>query len=191
MADYSGGGGSGTGVGALLYDFTISGADATAIDTFVDNGGGGVGAALSSSYKRMSVSLYSRTDEATAQSGISVTANNDATGLYDIGRILNVNGTQTLTSLVSQSAWLLITAGTSDAAGVFGVWDIEIPNYTTTNAKQASAVLGLADSTIGQVQSGTYALNYRGALGLTRLAVTPTTGGRKLKVGTRLTIYGF
>lgn len=173
------GGGSG---GALtkVYDSTLA-VDATSIDT---------GQTIPGTGAVLEVYVFARTDEATTSSSCYVYFNNDATAIYDNQRVSGANATAAAVSTVAANGNPNSIPGASNAANVFGGIYLNIPAYAATNGfKDGVMVSGFADTTAANSIAGLRTINYRSTSAITRVAVTPITGGVKLKAGSRLVVY--
>lgn len=165
-----------------LFDSTL------AVDTAtIDTGAGGI----SGAYSAIMLVIYCRTDEAVGFSNINLTFNNDTGNNYDRVATQTVNTTASGNVNLAQSQWLVTQPGASCAANVFGSAVITFPNYAgTTGEKSGSGISGVVDTAAGQCAVVNAMYTYRSTSAISRAAITPNTAGKKLKAGTRFTIYG-
>ncbi len=174
-----------------IYDFTVTGAAQAAIDTFVDNGGLGVSAALPTTYSVLDLHFYARCDVANASATTDIIVNNDTSSLYDHEFLRDINGTVLGSHASSAAAWQILLAGASDTASVFSSWHFVFHNYAGTVAFKAGVATG--GHTDASVSSGnlvyTSSLIYRSTSAINRFKFNPNDGTKKLQVGSRLTIY--
>lgn len=193
MGIFSGGGGGGgstVGGSLLVYRKTVAGADVASIDTGVDAPDAG-----SNDWTNCDVLeffLYARTDEAAALSEVKWQFNNVSTATYDWQWIRQLN--TTLNGSIGLAANFIDTqvsgANVADTL-VFGQVALQMANPTgTTNYKDVTGtgsvkIPGDAGNTASFLITG----QARNANAITRLAVTPVTAAKKLKVGSQLTIY--
>jgi hypothetical protein len=188
----SGSGGHLIGGSALVYRFTVTGADKATIDTGVD-----VAQAGSNDWTAcdlLEILFYSRTDEAAAASQIQLSFNNDGGAVYDVQWTRVVGTTASFVSAVAGTAIAVQTAGASVAnTSIFGVTALQIPNPTGAVAnKTAMGTFGFnnpGDSTNQVTAAVSGAYRPAAPAALTRLKWTPNTGGQKFKVGTQLLIF--
>lgn len=165
-----------------LFASTL-GADTASIDT----GAGG----FSGAFSALLVFLYSRTDEAVALSVLNITANNDSGANYDRYTVSGTGTTTTSGGAFGGTAWQLQTVGASGVANYFGVLRLTFPVYAgTTGFKVGESTGAVATQANANSRADTDVLAYRSTSAITRLAVTPATGGAKLKAGSTLLVYG-
>lgn len=172
----------------LVYRYTIAGSDKTSIDTGVDTAQAGANDWTNTDLIEIWLSL--RTDEAVALSSVNMVVNNDTSSIYNLIVAYGLGGTptagQTQTNLSGN--WLRSFAGSSCAAGVFGSWRLQLP-VSTGQHLNGTAQGGVSDSSSGNSVTQVASLNYGSSTALSRFAVTPSTGGQKLKVGSQILIY--
>lgn len=174
-----------------LYDFTVTGSDKASIDTDVD----GSAALLATTFTVLEIWLVARTDEAVIQSVVDLTFNNDGTAIYDTGYMTtNTTANAVSTGLVTAgSSAQMLMPGASAAANVAGVFRATIPAYADTTFYKIMEWLNhLADTSAGTTHRAldVETTLYRSTSAITRVKVAPDTSGKKLKVGSRLLIFG-
>lgn len=176
------------GVPVKVYDYVVAGADKTSIDTDVD---GTMAGLFPTNYSVLKVFLQARTDEASVRSVLKMTLNNDTGSNYDAHDLYALNASvATDGPSLAQAAWSLNANGASCAANFFSAHSLIIPAFADTVAyKRATYQASLGDSTAANVLSILFGLGYRSTSAVTRLAITPSTSGKKLKIGTRLTVF--
>lgn len=178
---------AGGGIGAKLYDFTISGSDAASIDTNVD----GSTVANFSGYDHLRIFILARTDTASATDNLTITLNNDGTSIYDQQRLDGANATAQAGVVNAEAGWQPLVHGASGSASYAGVLDIVIPAYaSTTFWKTANMTIGCPDATAANQFAAVYALGYRSTSAITRIKVAGQSTA-KMKIGSRLIVYGF
>jgi hypothetical protein len=177
---------AGTGSTSLIFDSTVAGSDAASIDT-------GAGA-IPGTFTVLEIWLVSRTDEVTFPSPLYITANGDTGTNYAIIRVRNTGGSSADGTVLSGQAGLQgTTVGASGTANYFGFVKITIPFYASTAFYKIAEVL---DGEIADVSTGanwrfnTGVQQWRNTAAISRIAVATQTAGKKLKVGSRLVIYG-
>jgi len=175
----------------LLYDYTVSGSDKATIDTGVDEPDAGIsGTNPFEALRLLEIHLYARTDNAVTFDSATITFNNDASAIYDRINMRDTNTTLAQDNSLAQTAFVYNVAGASLASGVFGTFQLTIPNYAGADGNKFGFFHNsVVDTAAANTRIQTGALGYRSASALTRLAVTPFSGGQKYKVGTRLTIF--
>jgi hypothetical protein len=180
------------GIGAILYDYTVSGADKASIDTFVD---GTYAGNLSGAYTTLMILLYARTDETLAGNTLStlnIILNNDTAANYDFSLVQQNNGTVSGAASTGNNQFRLNVAGASTAANIFGLHRFSIHNYAgTVGYKSVESSGGTPSSTGAQAQTITQVGNYRSTSAITRIGISTNTAGKKLKIGSRLTVLAF
>ncbi len=187
MALITGGGGGGAGAGAKLYDFTVTGAAKSSIDTNVD----GTIVANFNGYDTMVVRMFLRTDEAVVSSTIDLTINADAAGNYDSHYIQGTNVTPSSGPAVGQLFWQFFGNGASRLASDFSTCELTIPNYLgTVGLKTGSSIQCLPDSTGANESTWIRTFGWRGTAAISRIKIAPDTGGAKFAIGSRLLVYG-
>lgn len=173
-------GGSSGGI-SKVYDNTLA-VDSTVIDT----GANGVPAGFSS----LEVFVYARTDEAVASSSFYVQLNNDATAIYDNESLRGINATASVVPTAASNGWGNSCPGNTATANVFGAMQLSIPNYLgTTGFKDGLMYSGFAEATAANCIAGIRTVNYRSTSAITRVSVTPITGGVKFKAGSRMVVW--
>jgi hypothetical protein len=185
------GSGSG-GIVTKIYDYTVTGSDASSIDTNVD--GGDAGLFATDGYEIVVV-LMGRTDEAVQLSIIDWTFNNDTGANYSHG--IFVSSTASTTISMSHSAGLTklqtVLPGSSMDSSVPGSARLVIPAYADTTFYKAGEIKGGAVNTTVSSNSNRQwrdgGFVYASTSAITRVAVTPDTSGKKLLIGTRLMVF--
>ncbi len=177
------------GMSSLVYRYTVTGSDKTSIDTGVDTADAGsndwTGGDL------LEIALYARTDEASVRSLIVLRLNNDSSGNYDFHDVYALNASVSSDGpSLAQTSWGINVNGASCAANYFSSGRMTMPNYAgTTGYKRADYQQSLGDSTAANVLTGLFAIGYKSTSAVSRLSITPSTSGKKFKVGTQLLIY--
>jgi hypothetical protein len=164
-----------------LFDSTVVGADAAIIDT----GAGGI----PGGYAVLQAFLYGRTDDTGGFGEWYWRFNNDSGANYDWQRLYGADTTVSASKIAGDSGIDTLIAGGALAANYFGMSQITIPNYDgAVGYKFATLQDGYIDSgnQRAEVRSGAW----RSTAPITRLSISPLTGGKKLKVGSRLVIFG-
>ena len=185
----SAGGGGGTTAVTLLYDFTISVAQAS-VDTNVD---GALAGLFPTSYRVLEVWAMMRSDEAVASSSINMTVNNDTGANYDRAFIAtSIGGAPIQGTGVAQTSWSLGCPGSTATASNPGVLRMSFPAYAdATFFKVAEDFGGFqpGTATLGNYQVLAQTFTYRSTSALTRMKWTPATGGAKLIAGCRFMVW--
>ena len=175
--------GGGGGVGALLYSHVLA-TDTASIDT----GAGGI----AGGYNILEAFIVVQTTDAAAQGNfLNITVNNDTGANYD-RQVIGAQGSGfSAGAAVAQSVWLTQVHGASGSAGYPSMVSITIPDYTGTafNKVGVQQVL-IPDGTSGNLVVGFLVLGYRSTSAITRMAVSAATGGKNLKAGSAMYIYG-
>lgn len=182
-----GGGAGGVNAGMTkLYDYTVSGSDKTSIDTFVD----GVTVADFAGYDAIEVHALIRTDDAAATANPILTVNNDTSAIYDRSYDGANDGTQQASSSIAATGWNPTIHGAGGSASYAGAMRLLFPNHAgTTFWKTGTMTLASPDATAGNTSVGTWGVGWRSTAAITRLKLAGA-GAAKLKVGTRLIVYG-
>src|SRR5690348_3688092 len=120
---FGGGSPSTGGVGALLFDSTLSGSAAS-----IDTGANGIGQA----YNVLDIYMYLRGDTAAVATNVNITFNNDTGSNYDYQVVSGNNVTAGASNNhgVAQISWTTLAA--SATSSDFGVGYMTIPAYTQT-----------------------------------------------------------
>jgi hypothetical protein len=114
----------------LLYKYTVVGSSKANIDTFVDDGGLGVGAIIPQEYDGLRIKIIGRTGEASENSTFTMIVNNDSGAHYDNEVMQAHAGSVNAFIDNGQNNWLFLMRGNNALAGYPGVVRIEIPAYT-------------------------------------------------------------
>lgn len=187
MPIVSGGGGSGSGGSTLLYDFTITGADQNAIDTNVDGPNAGL---ISQAFIVLEVFMVTRTDDATGGAAVTVIVNNDTGANYDKQYVAGIAAAASAATALAATSWTIDSHGSGGSAGYAGVNRFTIPAYSaTTFNKTVESTECRPDATAANDVAAVLCLGWRSTAAINRIKVA-ASGGQKLKVGSRMTIYG-
>jgi len=185
------GSGGGAGSTELIYRYTVTGADKSSIDTGVDTPDAGSNDWTNGDL--LEVWLMGRTDETAFSSSVNMTVNNDTAANYDRSFIATSSGGSPIQGTsIGASAWTLGLTAASATANSPGIVRFTMPGFSgTTFWKIAEAYTGNAsDATNGHFQSAPETLVYRSTgAAVARVAITPATAGKKLKIGTEFLIY--
>lgn len=192
----SGGGGSGTTIGRsqLVYRYTVAGSDKASIDTGTDTPDAGDN--VWSGGDLLEIELYLRTDEAVTGSVFDIFINNDTGTNYDwtLTQVIGTTGTNATVSgnqARAQTSIQDLAAGANASANAFSVHKIEIPNYCGTTGWKVGKLYSdkIDPSAINTMLGRTWGIQYRSTSAITRFAIQPNTSGKKLKVGSQMTIW--
>lgn len=171
---------------AKLYDFTITGADQASIDSNVD----GTTVANFSGYDVLQIWGIARTDDAAALVEVDMTLNNDTGANYDLQSLNATNATVTAAPTLGDTKWALLGHGSGGTANYAGLIKVLIPGYAgTTFYKTADINLVVNDGTAANNRVNVRPGTYRSTSAITRVKIAATVG-QKLKVGSRLIVYG-
>jgi hypothetical protein len=175
----------------LLYDYEVAGTDQATIDTFVDNGGGGVGALLSTAYHVLELWFYARSDRSAAGlSVMEISVNNDSGANYDNDFVLGIHTTLSGSSTQADTKWQTgRLAPARLATGTFSVFEATFPNYAGTVGHKIGRMNCMVPAQVTtDAAANILALGYRSTSALTRFKFA-CTASEKFKVGTRLMIF--
>lgn len=189
MPTFSGGSGSGGGVGAsiLIYRYTVAGVDKASIDTGADTPD--AGANNWASGDMIEALLTVRTDDAGATGLTFWTVNNDSGANYDQQEQYGNNVTNSAAPSLAQTKWLLSVHGSGGGASYSSAVRVLLPDYIgTAFFKAGLSEMSIADATAGNNYVLRDALAWRSTAAISRLKVA-CNGAAKLKVGTQLAIY--
>ncbi len=176
------------GVGALLFDFEVTGAAQTSIDSFVD---GALAGAISGSYKVLEIWIYHRTDDTGALPGTWLRFNNDSSSIYDKQALRSINASVSSGPGIAQAGLNVYSTGTGADTGSFAVARLTIPNYAgTVGHKNCEMSIHIADSVAANSLVEIAGVHYRSTSAITRVSITPQGSGKKMIVGSRMTIFG-
>ncbi len=178
--------GGGGGVLAKIYDFTITGSDQASIDTNVD----GSTVPDFAGHDVLSWYFIGRTDDAGANAGMNINVNNDTGAKYD-QQLAGANDTAVAgATILGATAWTPNISGGGSAANYATVLRMTIPAYTdTTFFKVGEFTTGKTDTTAGNNFGRLWIASFQGTAAIARLKVA-AQGAAKLKVGSRLIVYG-
>jgi hypothetical protein len=173
---------------ALVYDYTVAGADKASIDTGVDAPNSGSNDWTGGHV--LEVYIFARTDEAGATVNLDITVNNDTGANYDTQYLQGANVAVGAGTALAANAWSLTpTHGSGGTASYASVLKLEFPGYAGTTFFKTAVLTGArADGTAANESAVLEAIGYRSTSALTRLKVA-AQGAAKLKVGTQLLIY--
>jgi len=174
----------------LVYKYTVTGSDKASIDTGTDTPDAGTNSWSSGDV--LEVYLNARTDEAVAASQLNWTWNNDTGSVYGLLRIQGANTTISSATSLSRANFFGVVPGASAASNLFGTTKIEVANFTGTVASKNGTLQTVSiDTSAANCQEELYGWYYNPAspAALTRIAVTPNTSAKKLKIGSQLLIY--
>ena len=173
--------------GTLVYDYTVTGADKASIDTNVDGTFAGL---ISNGYNLLEVFMYLRTDEAVVASAVNLNYNNDATASYERQRVRGSNVTASAGQVLADTKIQVLATGSTAGASIFGVVRMTLFNYASSvGYKPGEFTTTVPDSSTSAIVD-LWASTWLSTSAINRLAITPATAGKLLKVGSRLTIYG-
>lgn len=178
---------AGIGSSALVYRYTVTGADKASIDTGVDTADAGSNDWTNGDL--LEVFVISRTDIASALDSVVFNFNNDTGANYDRQHIQGNNTTTSAAAVTSSTGLTINTHGSGGTAGYAGTANLAIPNYAGTTFNKIGYLAGVRiDGSAANAQSIQYVVGWRNTAAITRLAVAGI-GGQKLKVGSQLLIY--
>jgi hypothetical protein len=178
----------GGGGGAKLYDYTVAGADKASIDTFVD----GSTVANFTGYDVLEVFALVRTDDAAAIAGVSVSVNNDSGSNYNWHQWYLTNVTVSADPhAAADTSWSCFNAhGSGGTANYATPIRLVIPGYAgTTFYKAGEASMMMVDATAANKRLLFLSLGWLNTAAITRLKIA-AQGTAKLKIGSRLIVYG-
>lgn len=179
------------GMPVLVYRYTVTGSDKTSVDTGSDTQDAGSNDWTNGDL--LEVYIYARTDETATGSDLAITLNNDTGAHYARTRIQDVgNGTSfTGAAGVGGSSILATVSGASQAASSFGTVRMTCPNFGgIVGFKEGDLfATNMENTTVGNTREHINGWHFASTSAITRLAVTPATSGKKLKVGSQLLIY--
>ncbi len=171
---------------ALVYRYTVAGSDKASIDTGVDTPDAGSNDWTNGDL--LEVGMYLRTDEAVADSGISLNVNNDTAAHYD--RQYAIIATGLLAGQTNAASACSFGAnGANKAAGYFSTCNVRIVNYAGTVGNKTIELFESEVDTTTTEAVGLNAYGWRSTAAIIRLAITPATSGKKFKVGSQILVY--
>jgi hypothetical protein len=185
---FASGSSGGSGIGAVLYDFTITSAQPS-IDTFVDNGGGGVGANLSGSYHLLEWFLVGRTNEGAVNSTCALIFNNDSAAHYDNEVLQSQDTSFNSFNDSAQNSLVFIMRGASSAASFATAIRMTCAGYAQTTFFKEVEAIGCSSNDAVSNWMRTQAMAWRSTAAITRIKVSGG-GGSNLVTGSRLIIFG-
>lgn len=176
----------GSGGSARLYDYEVTGSDKASIDTNVD----GSTVANFSGYDVLEIWMILRTDDAAAAVNVDLIFNNDTGANYDNGVLNASNTTVSASTALAQTSLTLTAHGSGGTSGYAAVNRLSIPGYAgTVFNKTGELTYEVPDGTAGNNRLGARIIGWRSTSAITRLKVA-ALGAAKLKVGSRLLVYG-
>ena len=182
MAIISGSSGSsGTPPFGLLFDSTLSSANAT-----IDTGASGIAGTAS----HLLIYFYLRSNKNATTDTVTVTVNNDSSAVYYQQVTQSFNTTVQGVPAQGGTSFNLDSVPAATApAGVFTPWAFFLPQYAgTVGGKALQALAGYRASSIaGGLEAKDMIMFYDSTSAISRLAVT--CSGQFI-VGSRMTIYG-
>jgi len=174
------------GVSAKLYDFTITGADKASIDTAVD----GTTVANFAGFTTLMIWFLARTDQAVVRSEADITFNNDGGANYDTEQFRALGAGVVGAGAVALTSMQVEVPGASANASYASVGRATIPAYAdTTFFKTMEILTGYNQNTAAANFGSLYIFSWRNTAAVTRIKLAAIAGS-KLKVGSRLIIYG-
>jgi hypothetical protein len=178
----SGKGGSGSGIGAVLFNQSL-GAPAAVLDTGANGIAGTQNALL--------VFILARTDEVVVPSPLNITFNNDVASAYDAFRVGSTAGGAPAGGANHTQPHQVSVPGASAGANVFGPVVLLIPSYTNATAhKSGFSFAGIPDPTTANMDNNTRIFHYGATGAITRIAIAPATAAKNLVAGTQMTVIG-
>ncbi len=174
----------------LVYRYTVTGSDKASIDTGVDTPDAGSNDWTAGDL--LEIYLYTRTDEAVFVSSLALTVNNDTSSIYDRAALATASGGAPVQATgIAQANWSIGSIGTSATAGAVAAHYMTFPGFSRTDFWKTGVQQGgnASDATAGHYQVVSQVLSYRSTTAISRVAVTPATAAKKLKVGSQLSIY--
>jgi hypothetical protein len=171
-----------------LYDYTVAGSDKASIDTNVD----GTTVANFAGYDILEVFAIVRTDDAAAIAGVSVSVNNDSGSNYNWHQWYVTNTTVAVDPhAAADTSWSCFNAhGSGGTANYATPIRLVIPAYAgTTFYKTGEATMMMVDATAANKRLLIVSLGWLNTAAITRLKIA-AQGTAKLKVGSRLIVYG-
>lgn len=178
------------GLPELVFRYTVTGADKASIDTGVDTPDAGSNDWTNADLIEFFV--YARTDEATVNSNVNVTLNNDTGAHYDyLGLRIQSTAAANFQGTAQTSFPLQVPGTTVADTAVFSISSLQFLNPNgTVGYKPFTGTWSYMDPG-DATQPETVAMTgeFRSTSALTRLKIIPNTAGKKLKVGSQLLIY--
>lgn len=169
-----------------LYDYEVSGSDKASIDTNVD----GTTVANFTGYDILEIWLIGRTDEAITRSSALITFNNDTGANYDIEQFRGLGTGTAAAGAVAQTSLSIELPGASASANYASTGRMSIVGYaSTTFYKTMEMLTGYNHATAGSNFASLYIGSWRNTAAITRIKIAATSTN-KLKVGSRLIVYG-
>jgi hypothetical protein len=179
----TGGGGGAT----KLYDYEVTGSDKASIDTNVD----GTTVANFSGYDVLEAYVIARTDDAGANAVGVMTLNNITTASYELVRMTtDGSGTFSGGAAVAASNMAFPIHGSGGGASYPSSVFLNFPDYAgTTFFKTINSIMATMDQTAVNNNADQRCYGFRSTSEITRIKFA-ASGTAKLKVGSRLLVYG-
>lgn len=173
--------GSSAGIGAVLFDSTLSIAAAS-----IDTGANGIAAG----YSILEIFMLTRTDAAAGTSAVNVTFNNDTGANYDRMFVKSLNAAVSGGPTLAQTQFGLTALGNNSGANCLSVHRLTMPGYTqTTFFKELEGISASLDTgNVANCDVWALGLSYRSTTAISRMKVAGS--GSNLMAGNRLLIYG-
>jgi hypothetical protein len=172
---------------ALIYRYTVAGADKASIDTGVDTPDAGSNDWTNGDL--LEIYILARTDDAGATSNVNIILNNDTSAIYDTEQMLVNNATVSGGPGLAAANWRYNTHGSGGLANQATSIQFLMPDYAgTTFNKTGYSLTSRTDSTAANNIADNRAHSYRSTAAITRLKLS-AAGGQKLKIGSQLLIY--
>lgn len=173
-----------------LYDYAVAGSDKASIDTQVDDGGNGA-LALPTLYRVLEIFMVAKTDDAAATAGLNLNFNNDTGAKYDRQTVAGTNATAAAAQSAAQTAYALGAVGSGAGGSYPMAYTFVIPNYGATTFHKIGHQIDTRfdTATAGNCFIRVSTIGFRDTAAISRVKVA-AQGAAKLKVGSRLTIYG-
>lgn len=172
----------------LVYRYTVTVSDKASIDTGVDSPD--AGSADWTNGDTLEIFTYSRTDESVELSQHNMVFNNDTGGNYDLNQHGAQGGSGFAGPQSNARANIFWYGPGAVAAGIFGSATFVIPAFSNTVGNKSGTIeFSSPNQTAGFTYIAHHNFGWRSTSAITRVAISPNTAGKKLKVGTRLSIY--
>ena len=136
-------------------------------------------ASIPSTYNDLKLVVSARGDAAAYPVAINLKLNSDTATNYSYTNLLGNSSAASSTRASSQTVDAIPNVdGASATASTFGAWEIYIPNYNSTGSKPFFGidVVETNDATAAHAEIQANAHLYRGASGITRIDLTPSSG---------------
>lgn len=186
----SGGGGGSGGIGAseLIYRYTVTGSDKVSIDTGADTAD--AGSNDWSGGDLLEIYVLASTDDTGVTAQLKATLNNDGSSVYDREEFYGAGTTVGADAVkIGTAYWQLSVNGSGGSGSYAGMVRLVLPGYAGTHFWKTAEIASSNPDGSSSIQIVEYSAGYRSTSAIARLAVTPETAGKKLKVGSQLLIY--